>query len=121
MPSATTCGYRPSIWERDGPLLRETRKAFGQVRDQVEGVLESDGEAETGPTRIPLGRRPRTFGIDRDDETLEATPAPAHGKKTHAVQHRVDACLGDRLQHDGEESRSGEEIALPHLVSTRSR
>ena len=40
-------------------------------------------------------------------------------EQAHAVQHRVDARLRDRLQHDAEEPRTRHEIALPQLVAAR--
>ena len=85
------------------------------------GILEADREAQARPAGIPLRGGLHALRIDRDDQALEPAPAPAHAEEAHAVEHRVDARLRDRLEHDGEQSRRADEIALPQLVPARAR
>ena len=117
---AVYLGEEPVALIRDAALRREPREARGQVGDQVVRVLEPDGKPQARPARVPRRGRLHALRIDRDDEALEAAPAPAHAEEAHAIEHRVDARLRDRLQHDGEQPGGADEVALPELVAARA-
>ncbi len=92
---------------RGDDRLQAPSRANPSARSAIRslGILEADVQAQARPAGVPSRRGARALGPRRNDQALEAAPAPAHAEQPHAVEHRVDRALRHRLQHDAEQSR----------------
>src|SRR5207302_164214 len=59
--------------------------------------------------------------LERDRQAFKASPGKTQAEELEPVQHCIDSRIGKRLEHDGEQARSAEKIALPYLMPRRTR
>ncbi len=108
-PRAAASRVGSSAASRSKPAARSAIRSCGSSRPIA--------QPQARPARVPPRRRAHALGPHRDDQALEAAPAPAHREQAHAVEHRVDPLARDRVQHDAEEAGGAGEVALPQFVA----
>ena len=100
----------------------EPGETVGEIGDEVVRILEADVQAQAGPARRPSASRcARVSGADRDDQALEAAPAPAHAEQRACRRASRRCAPSPPAAARRRRARRAGEVALPQLVAARAR